>query len=203
LALWAALALAGCAGFEGKPAVPTTGPEVVAVIQRIVNSDALSRDDLYTEKSLRRLFGDDPKIRIVIEGPTHMANVSGFSGMSEFALPASRGGLADGIYIQMSKGVLENGDINCRLQLDIVGFFRDMNFDSVVARLGPGWYRDRSAEDARIDAQRREWFNPPPPEPIVPMGNAIVVYGAGQHKLRFEFSPAGRLAEIFLQSAKC
>jgi hypothetical protein len=179
---------------------------VVRVIQRIVNSDAYSRDDFYTEAALRRLFGNGPKIRISGQDAMRIAIVSGFGSASEYALPAGAG-LADGIYIQMRKATFGSGPgagkTHCSLQADFVGFFAEMDFDSVVDRLGPGWYRDENAEGARFRAYMPEPWNPPFPQPTGPKGNAIVALGEGAHRLRLEFSPAGRLAAIFKYDAEC
>jgi len=72
----------------------------------------------------------------------------------------------------------------------------DLDFASVVARLGPGWRRNTRAEQESFAAVTSEPFNPPQPSPIAPMANAIIDYAKGNDQIELSFGGSGLLYAV-------
>ena len=206
VALFGAFALSSCAAVEAPQTTPASGPDIVATIQEIVNRDDVSRDDFYSEKSLRARFGAHPTIDAPGSGSGLHANIVGWGDLADGPSPPSTA-LQSGVYISISKYVARTGSnaggTECYLTADFKGFSAGMDFESVVSKLGPGWKRDKDAETERFIAITREPFNPPFRQATAPMGNVILVYGEATHRLVLYFNPAGTLYRVERSRGRC
>jgi len=187
-------------------AEPASAVDVFAILRQMVDDRAFARDDFYTQAELVSRFGALPEIKInEPKGIERSASVVGYGRLAD--VQSKSAVLPNGIFIGFGKYLWPRDAADqaliCYLDADFRGFASGIDFDSVVARLGPGWRRNSKVEQDRFIAVTREPFNPPFPTPTTPMGNAIIDYGQGNRQIELEFTPSGLLYSMKTARQRC
>lgn len=199
------LVAAGCASSAGARGGLANAGDVLVALRQIADDRVLARDDFYTRGEQTRRFGDVPQIKLdESKGAECSASVSGYGRWADLPPRAPiPNGIFIGFYRYLARSGAKRGTLVCFMKGDFRGFSSGLDFDSVVARLGPGWRRDTQAEQERFFAIAREPFNPPIPTPTAPMGGAIVMYGQGETQVELDFNGTGVLGSIETSRFPC
>jgi len=199
------LSMASLQAAAALVADPSSASDVLMIVKQVADERPMARDDFYTQVELLRRFGTLPKIEVdKPDGVARHASVVGYGSLAE--VPAKPAWL-NGIHIEFGRypenTTTPTAAVVCYMRATFYGFASGMDFENVVARLGPGWRRDYAAENRHFMAQTSEPFNPPFPIATAAMGNAIIDYGQGAHQLQLEFTSAGILFSAETPRLRC